>query len=375
MFRLISAAAQVTLLFLLNGCAEERTSNWYLNAAQTQVGIQPNGSIRVNGQAFFPFGFYHISWADKGTAGQRLSDLTTMANAGFNVMLTEPIKDTNQEMLPLLKLAEQKKLFILAHNVQPTSVKLLAQQPSLLGFTMMDDSNYNSTPAAVARLQDTFKSLAPNKLTSITLAVSSDRPERGFFGVSDSVSNMSYPIGGSDELGVIYQVMRQTVQEAQARGVVPLASLQTFAWPERRWPSGPELRNMTFQAIMAGVKGVAYYSYRSGGNLITDHPELWNTAQTMAQQVRQLSPSLLNGQRRELKPEGQNPSLIAVEFRGPGASYLIALNTSSQTQPFALSLSDTRKLRPVFSDSAMAFDGKRLSGALGPLGVQVYEVN
>ncbi|MGY2895359.1 hypothetical protein [Deinococcus sp. UYEF24] len=375
MFRLISVAVQITILFLLNSCAEERTSNWYLNAAQTQVGIQPNGSIRVNGQAFFPFGFYHISWADKGTAGQRLNDLTTMANAGFNVMLTEPIKDTNQEMLPLLRLAEQKKLFILAHNVQPTSVKLLAQQPSLLGFTLMDDSNYNSSPAVVARLQDTYKALAPHKLTSITLAVSSDRPERGFFGVSDSVSNMSYPIGGADELGVIYQVMRQTVQESQARGVVPLASLQTFAWPERRWPSGPELRNMTFQAVMAGIKGIAYYSYRSGGNLITDHPELWNTAQSMAQQIRQLSPSLLNGERRELKPDGQNPALIAVEFRGPSVTYLITLNTSSQTQPFGLTLADTRKLRPLFSDSAMAFNGGRLSGTMAPLGVQVYEVN
>ena len=375
MFRTITVAVQVTLFAFLNGCAVEKPSSWYLNATQTQVGIQPNGSIRVNGQAFFPFGFYHISWADEGTVGQRLSDLTIIANAGFNVMLTEPIKDTNQEMLPLLRLAEQKKLFILAHNVQTTSVKLLAQQPSLLGFTLMDDSNYNSSPAVVARLQDTYKALAPGKLTSITLAVSSNRPERGFFGVSDSVSNMSYPIGGEDELGVIYQVMRQTVRESQARGVVPLASLQTFAWPQRRWPSGPELRNMTFQAIMAGIKGIAYYSYRSDGNLITDHPELWNAAQSMAQQVRQLSPSLLNGERRELKPDGQNPSLIAVEFRGPGANYLIALNTSAQAQAFGVTLSDTRELRPLFSDSGMVFNGGRLRGTMGPLAVQVYEVN
>ncbi|WP_407541855.1 hypothetical protein Q0M94_20465 (plasmid) [Deinococcus radiomollis] len=375
MSRTLPVAALVTVFSFLNSCAEERSSNWYLNGTQTQVGIQPNGSIRVNGQAFFPFGFYHISWADEGTAGQRLNDLNTIANAGFNVMLTEPIKDTNQEMLPLLKLAEQKKLFILAHNVQPTSVKLLAQQPSLLGFTLMDDSNYNSSPAVVARLQDTYKSLAPHKLTSITLAVASDRPESGFFGVSDSVSNMSYPIGGTDELGVIYQVMRQTVKESQARGVVPLASLQTFAWPQRRWPSGPELRNMTFQAVMAGIKGIAYYSYRSDGNLITDHPDLWDTAQSMAQQVRQLSPSLLNGERRELKPDGQNPSLLAVEFLGPSARYLIALNTSSQAQAFGMTLSDTRTLRPLFSDSGMVFNSGRLKGTMGPLAVQVYEVN
>lgn len=366
-------ALLLTTLAALSGCAPGQSANWSVQAPRTEI-TTANGDLLVNGQPFFPFGFYHISWADQGTAAQRLRDVKIIAEAGFNTMLTEPIHSTEQEMPTLLRAAQREGLFIVAHGIGLESVRSLVRQPSLLGFTLMDDSNYNSTPAAVAQLQAAYKAAAPHKLTSLTLALAMNRPESGFFGVSDMVSNMSYPIGGTDEIGVVYSVMRQTALQAAQRGVVPVASLQTFAWPNQRWPTPAELRNMTYQALMAGVKGVVYYSYRSGGNQITDHPALWSAAQSMALQVRQLSPSLLSGIRRELRPIGEAPSIRAVQYSGAGASYLMVLNSSAQAQPVRLALPDTPRLRPLFTSSDLKVQGGELSGTLGALGVQVFAV-
>lgn len=357
----------------LTGCAPLRPAVWTVEARQTHV-TASGGRILVNGQPFFPFGFYHVSWADQGTPQTRLNDLDILADAGFNVMLTEPVREAETEMPPLLAEAHRRGVMVLAHGVQPRFVREIAAQPALLGFTLMDDSNYNSTPPAVADLQATYKALAPDKLTGITLALANDRPESGFFGVSDSVSNMSYPIGGTDEIAVVYGVMRQTVVQAARRGVVPLATLQSFAWPGQRRPTPAELRNMTYQAVLAGVKGVVYYAYRSGGNRITDDGPLWQETQSLAAEIRRLSPTLLSAARRELTPDTAGQPVRAAQFSGPGGSYLLVVNTTPRPQPLRLDLPRVRDLRPLFGTAAPEFRQGRLGGTLGALDVDIYEV-
>lgn len=366
-------AVSLLLGALLTGCAPLRPAVWTVEARQTRV-TASGGRVLVNGRPFFPFGFYHISWADQGTPQTRLDDLDTLADAGFNVMLTEPVREAETEMPPLLARAQRRGVMILAHGIQPRFVRELAGQPALLGFTLMDDSNYNSTPPAVADLQATYKALAPDKLTGITLAVANDRPESGFFGVSDSVSNMSYPIGGTDEIAVVYGVMRQTVVQAARRGVVPLATLQTFAWPGQRRPTPAELRNMTYQAVVAGVKGVVYYSYRSGGNRVTDDGPLWQETRNLAAEMRVLSPTLLSAGRRELTPDTAGQPVRAVQFSGAGGSYLLVVNTTPRSQPLRLDLPRVRSLRPLFGTATPDFGRGQLGGTLEALGVQVFEV-
>jgi hypothetical protein len=366
-------AVSLLLGALLTGCAPLRPAVWTVEARQTRV-TASGGRVLVNGRPFFPFGFYHISWADQGTPQTRLDDLDTLADAGFNVMLTEPVREAETEMPPLLARAQRRGVMILAHGIQPRFVRELAVQPALLGFTLMDDSNYNSTPPAVADLQATYKALAPDKLTGITLAVATDRPESGFFGVSDSVSNMSYPIGGTDEIAVVYGVMRQTVVQAARRGVVPLATLQTFAWPGQRRPTPAELRNMTYQAVVAGVKGVVYYSYRSGGNRVTDDGPLWQETRNLAAEMRVLSPTLLSAGRRELTPDTAGQPVRAVQFSGAGGSYLLVVNTTPRPQPLRLDLPRVRSLRPVFGTATPDFGRGQLGGTLEALGVQIFEV-
>ncbi|KQQ97822.1 hypothetical protein ASF71_14465 [Deinococcus sp. Leaf326] len=366
-------AVSLLLGALLTSCAPLRPAVWTVEARQTRV-TASGGRVLVNGRPFFPFGFYHISWADQGTPQTRLDDLDTLADAGFNVMLTEPVREAETEMPPLLARAQRRGVMILAHGIQPRFVRELAGQPALLGFTLMDDSNYNSTPPAVADLQATYKALAPDKLTGITLAVANDRPESGFFGVSDSVSNMSYPIGGTDEIAVVYGVMRQTVVQAARRGVVPLATLQTFAWPGQRRPTPAELRNMTYQAVVAGVKGVVYYSYRSGGNRVTDDGPLWQETRNLAAEMRVLSPTLLSAGRRELTPDTAGQPVRAVQFSGAGGSYLLVVNTTPRPQPLRLDLPRVRSLRPLFGTATPDFGRGQLGGTLEALGVQVFEV-
>ncbi|MEF2277593.1 hypothetical protein V3W47_04720 [Deinococcus sp. YIM 134068] len=343
-------------------------------ADETWVTHRRDGTLLVNGRPFFPFGFYHLAWAEDGTAQGRLDDLREIGRGGFNVVWTEPLSGA-QEFGPLLEAARRSGVYVVAHELAPAAAREVAAHPALLGFTLMDDSNRQSTPRAIRQLQREYKRLAPRKLTYISLSVGVDRPERAFFGVSDAVGNQSYPVGDPvDRIGVVYPAMRQTVLSAARRGVVPIANLQTFAWERRDLPSEAEVRNMTYQALMAGVKGVVYYAYRTEGHDIGEDPAAWRAAQVLAGEVRTLAPTLLDGKRTELLSGRGDEALAVLVERLRGPWYLFVLNNRETSREVRVRVPGVSRLTPVFGGATLEMERGVVEGTLPSLAAQVYEV-
>lgn len=342
----------------------------------TNISHRSDGTILINDRPFFPFGFYHISWANEGTIEQRQSDVKKLGASGFNTVFTDLINDKDVlHYNSFLDAAQMDGVYVLT-TMTNAMIPLISRQPSLLGVALADDANVSTTPDSIRQLNSVVKKLAPNKLTYISLFLGLDRPELPYFGLSDMVANQSYPIG-NDNIEVVYRVMNLTVKSALSHNSVPIANLQTFAWqPDKPIPSPQELNNMTYQALMAGVKGVIYYAYRSQEVDLNKQPKTWNTLERLAREVQTLSPMLLSGVRTELS-DGQDDRPLAVTFTGPAGNYFMALNTNrTQTRPVNIKLPDTKlRLRAVFGTQAkLSAHNGVVQGQLSPLEVAIYKM-
>ncbi|MDL2345543.1 hypothetical protein QOL99_15495 [Deinococcus sp. MIMF12] len=343
----------------------------------TEIGHRADGTVTVEGRPFFPLGFYHVSWAGGGTPGGRQEDLRRLSEAGFNLMVTEPINDRDvSDFEQTLNAAQRSGVYVMSYGLGEATVKRVGHHPAVLGFKLADDSNVLVKPEEVRRRHAQLKALSPDKLTYISLSVGFGRPETAYFGVSDMVGNQSYPVG-SDDISVTYPVMRSAVESALARRSVPVANLQTFAWEGKPLPSEAELRNMTYQALMAGVKGIVYYAYRSREVDLGREPRLWQAAGTLAGEIAQLSPALLNGERQELS-DGRAGRPVVVVLRGRGGDFLLALNNSrTKTQTVRVPLSRVPGGWQVMAGkgSSLTRRGGQVSGQLAPLQVVAYRLS
>ncbi|WP_189090725.1 hypothetical protein [Deinococcus ruber] len=347
---------------------------------ESVVTHRQDGTLLINGHPYFPFGFYHISWAASGTQQQRQQDVAKLGAAGFNLLVTEPLSDQDiSQYRNFLNTALNSGVYVVTYGLPAAVISQVVHEPSVIGFKIADDGNALFTPAQIKARNVTSKKLAPDKLTYISLSVGYGRPESQYFGVSDVVGNQSYPVG-DDNINVVYNVMRSTVTTALAHNTVPIANLQTFAWhPGQPLPSSQELDNMTYQALMAGVKGVVYYAYRSAEVDLNKQPQLWSALQQLSREVEVLSPSLLNSRRTELADGRANRPLV-VSFSGATGEYVIALNNSrSEQRQVNVALTPGRRqgqtLRPVFgTQAAITLAGGAVQGTLAPLEVAVYRV-
>lgn len=382
---LIGTVSGCALLAQVTGTAESREPAAPVRLApdptllarpSTEIGHRADGTVLVEGRPFFPLGFYHVSWAGGGTVERRREDLRRLSEGGFNLMVTEPINDRDvSDFEQTLNAAQRSGVYVMSYGLGDAAVKRVGHHPAVLGFKLADDSNVLVRADEVRRRHAQFKALSPRKLTYISLSVGFGRPETAYFGVSDMVGNQSYPVG-SDDIGVTYPVMRSAVESALARRSVPIANLQTFAWGGKPLPTEAELRNMTYQALMAGVKGIVYYAYRSREVDLGREPRLWRAAGTLAGEIAQLSPALLEGQRQELSDGNAGRPLVVV-LRGRGGNFLLALNNSrTETRTVTVSLSGVPGGWQVLSGRGQALTrrGTQVSGRLAPLEVVAYRL-
>ena len=347
---------------------------------ESQVGHRQDGTILINGHPYFPFGFYHISWAANGTQLQRQQDVAKLGAAGFNLLITEPLSDQDiRQYRDFLNTAMNSGVYVMTYGLPAATVSQVEHEPAVIGFKIADDGNALFTPAQIRTRHEASKRLAPGKLTYISLSVGYGRPEYQYFGVSDMVGNQSYPIG-DDNINVVYNVMRSTVTTALARNTVPIANLQTFAWHAGQpLPNTQELDNMTYQALMAGVKGVVYYAYRSKEVDLNKQPVLWNALQELSHEVETLSPALLGGLRTELS-DGRAKRPLVVTFRSADGQYVMALNNSrTESRKVNVALpggtGPGQTLQPLFdTHAALTMTGSTLGGTLAPLEVAVYQL-
>jgi len=254
-------------------------------------------------------------------------------------------------------------------------ISMYKNKPAIMGWLVADDAdNGKKTGAQILKFHQQVKAAAPQHLTYI----SGGRPSKieQFINTADVVGMQSYPVN-YETLSATDKTISSAVKAAAPYERPVIANLQAFAWKGRRSPTSKEVRNMTYQALIAGVKGITYYAYYDQNETwdMATKPNLWNGIKSLVPEIKQLSPMLLNGNLTKIATGVQD--VFAGIWTYQNQAVVVVLNTSSSsTKQASIALPSQRAsgVRAMFSDrpSDMVVNNNKLSGSIKPKDVHVY---
>jgi hypothetical protein len=346
-----------------------------------KVWVRANRTLIVDHKPFFPFGLYHVSW--DATAQDRSKHLQEIAGAGFNLIHASAPRMQNYG--EFLDQAKQLGIYVISeHNADGLIdfVKTFQQKPAVLGWKLADDVDIYKdgkgyTPDQILALHDRVKQVDPEHITYIAGAI--DQRIGEFVNTADAISATAYPVGHAEQQPISWSYhMVSTVHRAADKHRLITAALQAFRWPEpgAPMPTPGEVRNLTYQAILGGAKGILYYTYYDEAWNLRDHPTLWQGLKSLVPEIKTISPFLLDGQFTAIETGQEQVKAGIWKLKNKGLA--IVINQSySDAQPIALQLPrDLQKGKPMFQTNASASPVQlgRLPTSLKPLEIQVYSL-
>lgn len=352
------------------------------------IGKNVSLSKRVNvltpkGKSFFPIGFYHVS--NRLTAQQRMVALQQIAAAGFNIIHAGC---TNlDEYSKFLDEANRLGVYVITEFDQTNYAQIVQRfkdKPAVLGWNIGDDAGDHKTKLQILDLQQKIKEIDPKHYTSISISGWS-RKWSEFADAADLIGGQSYPIGYTlsnkikglpNTLIEVNHSFKLATTESTKRNRPFIANVQAFSWDGARSLTANEVYNMTYQSLLAGVKGILFFAYDDGGkNQIRNNQPVWNRLKSLVSEIDRLSPILTDGTLTKL--DTKNKELLAGQWKYQNRFYIIVVNTS-QTTKIATSIKTSAKnIKTLFPGrpSGMKLRSSYLSGLINPEDVHIYQTD
>lgn len=350
-------------------------------AGTADVAIRSDGKLLVNGQPFFPFGFF-------ANVGDPLRDLNAVAGNGFNTVHCN--NDCNDSYYARAAELGVKVIHEIWWPDPRASVEHSRDKAPLIAYYVADDMNFDGacgapkyTSAQVAARSAQIRSYdlpSPARHpTTGALVLDSKCEVAGYASSVDILQGFNYPIDNWDHpdrwLERNITSVRMLIDAGGGRRAV-IADTQTFAWPGKRLPTPAEVRNMNYGALVMGVSGVMMYTLSDpdGFYLPTASPPLWDELIEQAKEIQALSPLLLDGSWTPLDA-GQD-HVHAAAWTKNARTLVIVVSTdrhASRRLRLALPAGGSGDLRPAFAryPSSLAVKESTLSGCLEPDSVHV----
>ena len=341
----------------------------------TTSSIRPDGTVLVDGVPFFPMGFYDI---------KNINDMKNVAASSFNCSWTR-YQDVSNFGQFLDSCGAHKFRVIVACNSEDVVAEGLVTQyknnPGVFSWDAEDDAedptyrNFDQVRTKSIAL----KTADPTHARYISLTANSNQRRadvRKWVEISEMSGIQMYPIGDvtwdrivqTNALRVCAQRMCYYADTARAAQRSIIGNLQSHSWGSRaeangRYPTAAEIRNMTYAGLIAGLKGIVYYTY-NGITGVTDH---WNELKLLAPDVKRMAPALMDGTWSRLTTG--DADLFAAHWVYRDTLWVIAVNTSySSSKTVSLTLPTGYTAAPVTVASRLAsgltLQNRVLSGTL-----------
>jgi hypothetical protein len=292
--------------------------------------VREDGVTLLEGKPFFPFGFYHVSQSFDAAHRSRMAQ--DLSAAGFNCCHARAM--TVAEYAPFLDECAKLGVYVVTEFSAPMyeTVERYKTHPAVLAWNPCDEPELNGlAPDEFYARYDRFKQVAPDHLVYAVIA--SPAEYHAYAGGTDVLAPDVYPVPFAP-ITTVYRQLRQASAEAAKYDTMLWGVLQCFGgyggWT--RPPTPQELRAMTYLALLAGVKGILYYTYGDQGWVVTDHPEQWEAAKALVPEIKRLAPALLDG-RFTLLSEGEN-DLYAGAWEYQGRTVTVVVNTGTEARTF-----------------------------------------
>lgn len=370
---------QVTVRLKHAGATLGEAQERFVTHPTPRVYIRPeDGTTIADGQPFFPFGWYHVSWSQ--TAEHRLQFLRSVAAGGFNTVHAG-IKQLD-EWEEFLSEAERLRVRVITEfGVDMFSViaRYRDRWPVLAWNPGDEPDGRGVEPRVMLDRHNAMKDADPEVPTFMTLCVPQSYAR--YAHAAEIIAPDPYPIRHASASTVpVYEMLTQAHSAAWKLGRPIWAILQCFGYDDpKSWrvPTFDEVRNMTYLALLAGAKGVLYYTYFDPGFDMTQHPDLWRDMCTLPAEMKALEAWTLRGQPTAL--DTGIPGVFAGTWVSDEGALVCVVNTSpteSRRLNMPLPPAVTGEAANLFPDrvGGMIVTQGRLTGDIGPLAVHVYRV-
>ena len=375
----ISISGKVGTINYSSFACKAPPNSFFTTLKSAKVNIKADGTTLVNDRPFFPFGFYHVSW--QATAEARLQALQEIGLAGFNTIHASA---TNMnDYGEFLDRAEKLGVYVVTEqNVGLLNlINAFKHKPAVLGWNIADDvDNGKLVPQEVLKFHQQAKLADPHHITYIS---GYSKKIKQFGNCADVLAMQSYPIGnGNGEISLTYDQISLARDAVSRDKKAVYANVQAFAWQNTkkgeshpiRVPTFDEVRNMTYQALLAGAKGIIYYTYHDGDWHLSSYPALWTGMKTLVPEIKAISSLVLNGQLNKIDVGVEK--VIAGMWRERNQCLIVIINRSYERRGVSIAIpGNFSQIKPIFDNrpATMVLNANRLSGFLTPLDVEVYQ--
>lgn len=361
---------------LMRGAQEIAAAEWPLEILpQPYVAIRPDGATTVAGKPFFPVGCYIVPY--KLENKDHIYDMMgEIAAGGFNVVYTAADSDAAFERM----LSEAERLGVMmmfGGGSKPEWRQRHSDSRPILSWCTIDEPDGGAvlTPAQVAEMSSKILDQDPNRPTYVTLCAPPSYAE--FCRTGDIIAPDPYPVGkvwGIDYVARCLESLQGSLQGNRPVWGVP----QAFGgYGSYGIPSPAQERNMTYQFLVHGAKGLIYYAYYDGGFDMRQHPDLWAMMSRLAKEVQALAPVLLDPSPGQILRAGPQQQVHALWKRHAGTDYLIAVNASEEDLgevEFGLPGVRNATLQGLFGEPEATVRQGKLRLPMPPLAVQVLKL-
>ena len=334
-------------------------------------------SLLVDGEPFFPIGLYWL----------RVEDLGPMRRLHFNSG-DYFYKLRGEEVAALMDAAAAEGMQILLelthyarkrpepdYRAIAALVKRYRQHPALLAWYLVDEpAETKMKPAAALAIYELIRELDPYHPVYLV----NNRPHTyaAYADASDILAIDVYPIPNYPitQVSDSMQRARWTSLGRQPVWLIAQAFGGVEHWP--RAPTAAELRNMVYQGLVAGAKGVLFYRYCQENERHIQPLELWQEVQRLAAELAELGPVLLQEEHRlQLQAAGSGIEVAVKEYNRD--FYLFAVNVAEEPRRLDMRLAGlppVRRAQVLHGEAVPTLANGRLAAELGPLGAAVFRL-
>lgn len=306
----------------------------------------PKNRFAENGRKFFPLGLYHVSWSLP--AEDRLACLEFAGRYGYNTLHVSCKQPEDPALAAFLDRAEALGVRVILEGVDDKLLTGLLDRKAIMGWNVTDEPDLSGVASeSLASVYRKWQQLDPERLiyTVIVMPMNFAR----YRAVADVIANDYYPVS-TGKIEKVNPVQTMLVEAMRADERIPLAVVQTFAFGEQPYSTPAEIRNMTYQALLADVSGLIFYTYSDNEFKLAELPEPLEFMKKLPLEIKFLEPFLLEGELIRLPDPA--PAVYAGIWQGDGRQILAVVNANRHAAAVNLPLSGRKNLEPLFGSSS-----------------------